>query len=234
MTPPVVLPEANRSFVLALQEIAETPGRWAVIGGLAVWCHLGQAHRPTLDIDTAAGPGARETLVSLGQPGNAAHRRLVEGVKVEVIEVFDPGAAAVDLEPKERLFITGHWAAASNPRRIDVRCGDLWATVPVANPGALVACKLHAWLDRRDRRSEKRGSDGLDIVRLLDGADWDQMATDLRSVEGLGDAVIWAAQSVLVDQATRVRRLVQVHGDTYPPDADHLRHLGETLISSLT
>ena len=185
----LVLPVVNRSFVTALDQIAGTTGRWAVIGGFAVWAHLGESHRPTLDIDTAAAPGARETLVSLGSPGNDEHRRIVDGVKLEIIEVIDPGPDAADLDDKNRLFIAGHWAAATTTVEREIRCGDLAVRVPVARRLPLVACKLHAWLDRRDQRADKRGSDGLDVVRLLETADWDQLAADATTVAGLGSAL---------------------------------------------
>ncbi|MDZ7732654.1 MAG: hypothetical protein U5R31_05615 [Acidimicrobiia bacterium] len=56
----------NRPLVEALRHVADTAGAWSVIGGFAVWCHLGGSHRPTLDIDTAADSPAHETLVALG------------------------------------------------------------------------------------------------------------------------------------------------------------------------
>ena len=225
----LVLPSVNRPFVDALRQIADTTGTWSVIGGFAVWCHLGESHRPTLDIDTAAAQDAHDTLVALGAPGDSAHRRIVEGVKLEIIEVLDPGAAAGDLDDKNRLFVTAHWAAARLTTDVRVRCEDLEVRVPVARRLPLVACKLHAWLDRRDQRAEKRGSDGLDIVRLLQTADWDSMAADAHTVDGLGEVVGWAGSSVLVDQAARVNRLIQVHTDDQPPGPDDIRELGRLL-----
>lgn len=108
----LALPSVNRPFVEALHQVADTAGTWSVIGGFAVWCHLGESHRPTLDIDTAAATDAHETLVALGAPGDSDHRRIVEGVKLEIIEVLDPGPDASDLDDKNRLFVTAHWAAA--------------------------------------------------------------------------------------------------------------------------
>jgi predicted nucleotidyltransferase len=100
---------------------------------------------------------AHDTLVALGVPGGSSHRRIVEGVKLEIIEVLDPGAAAGDLDDKNRLFVTAHWAAARLTTDVRVHCEDLEVTVPVARRLPLVACKLHAWLDRRDQGAEKRG-----------------------------------------------------------------------------
>jgi len=153
----LVLPSVNRPFVEALHHLADTAGTWSVIGGFAVWCHLGESHRPTLDIDTAAASEAHETLVALGAPGGSDHRRIVEGVKLEIIEVLDPGPDASDLDDKNRLFVTAHWAAARLTTEVRVRCDELEVTVPVARRLPLVACKLHAWLDRRDQRAREAG-----------------------------------------------------------------------------
>lgn len=225
----LVLPSLNRPFVEALRQVADTTGTWSVIGGFAVWCHLGESHRPTLDIDTAAAEVAHDTLVALGAPGDSQHRRIVEGVKLEIIEVLDPGAAVGDLDDKNRLFVTAHWAAAQLTTDAWVRCEDLEVTVPVARRLPLVACKLHAWLDRRDQRAEKRGSDGLDIVRLLQTADWDPMTADAHMVDGLAEVVAWAGRSVLMDQAARVSRLIQAHTDALPPPPGDIRELGQLL-----
>jgi len=78
---------------------------------------------------------------------------------------------------------------------------------------------------------EKRGSDGLDIVRLLKTADWDAMAADSREVDGLAEVVTWAGSSVLVDQAARVSRLIQVHTDSISTP-DNVRGLGRLLVAT--
>jgi hypothetical protein len=87
------------------------------------------------------------------------------------------------------------WSAAKLTVDVQVRCQDLEVTVPVARRLPLIACKLHAWLDRRDQRAEKRGSDGLDIVRLLGTADWDAFAADAREIDGLGKVLAWGANA---------------------------------------
>ncbi len=229
----LVLPGVNRPFVAALQQIAETTGTWSVIGGFAVWMHLGIDHRPTLDVDTAAAANARATLVTLGLPGNSDHRRIVEGVKLEIIEVEDPGPEAADLEPKHRLFVTAHWAAATATITREVRSQDLTVIVPVARRLPLIACKLHAWLDRRDQRTEKRGSDGLDIIELLRTADWGELASDAHLSDPLRTALEWAADTVLVQQAVRVTRLIQLHTNAVPPAASEVRALAQLLLERL-
>lgn len=229
----LVLPSVNRPFVEALVQIAPTQGRWAVIGGFAVWAHLGETHRPTLDVDTAAAPTAHETLVSLGADGNQENRRNVAGVKLEIIPVDDPGDDLSGLDDQQRLFITGHWAAANATTERTVRCEELAATIPVARRLPLIACKLHAWIDRRDARADKRGSDGLDIIRLLETADFGALADDADVVPGLRLAVMWAVDNVLVEQAARVGRMIQLHTESPGIDAEAIEALGSLLLETL-
>lgn len=222
------LPPANLPFVEALDTIAATQGRWAIIGGFAVWIHLGGAHRVTLDIDTAAAPTAHQTLVTAGTPGAKASQRILSGVDLDVIEVDDPASDLDGLDDKQRLFVMAHWAAAAHPMKATIRCDDLVVVVPVANWLALVGCKLHAWLDRHPSQDTKRGSDGLDIVQLL------RRRPELtRSpMEGLSEAIRWAVEHVLIDQATLVRRLTLVHADT-DIDVDEIALLGADLAELL-
>lgn len=225
---PLWLPSANRPFVEALDSIAATPGRWAVIGGIAVWIHLGGAHRVTIDIDTAAAATAHQTLVTAGTPGANAGQRIVSGAQIELIEVDDPGDDLDDLDEKQQLFVTAHWAAASRPVQATVRCDDLAVEIPVANWLALVGCKLHAWLDRPSSQDAKRGSDGFDIIQLLR----QRPADDMLPPDGLSNAVSWAARNVLIEQATLVRRLALVHADANIA-VDEIELLGSDLIKSV-
>src|SRR3546814_14647567 len=115
----------NRRFVEALHEVADTAGTWSVIGGFAVWCHLGESHRPTLDIDTAAADEAHATLVALGTPGDSDHRPLVEGGKLELTEVLDPGPDADDHDDKHLLLVIGALGAAGLSTGVLRRCTAL-------------------------------------------------------------------------------------------------------------
>jgi predicted nucleotidyltransferase len=229
----LVLLPVNRAFVEALAEIAPTQGRWAVIGGFAVWTHLGETHRPTLDVDTAAAPTAHETLVTLGAPGDREDHRDIAGIKLEVIPVEDPGDDLGHLDEQQRLFIVGHWAAVNATTSRTVRCEELVVTVPVARRLPLLACKLHAWLDRRGAGADKRGSDGLDIVRLVQTANIEALAVDAAASPVLRDAVAWAAQEVLVEQAARVARMIQLHTDTTTLRAEMVESFGQVLIEIL-
>jgi predicted nucleotidyltransferase len=229
----LVLPHVNRPFVEALAEIAPTEGRWAVIGGFAVWAHLGETHRPTLDVDTAAAPTAHQTLVSLGEPSDQEDRRDIAGVRLEIIPVEDPGDDLNHLDEQQQLFIVGHWSAANLTSNRTVRCDELVVTIPVARRLPLLACKMHAWLDRRGAGIDKRGSDGLDIVRLLDTADVDALARDADATGGLRDAVTWAAEEVLVGQAARVARMIQLNTDDTTMSTERVEALGQVLVDAL-
>src|SRR3546814_20401074 len=55
------------------------------------------------------------------------------------------------------------------------------------------------------------------------------MASDSREVDGLGDVVAWAGGSVLVQQAARVSRLMQIHTDEVTPGPDEGREWGRLL-----
>lgn len=224
------LPPANKAFVQAIDSIASTKGRWAIVGGFAVWIHLGGAHRVTLDIDTAAAPTAHQTLVAVGTQGTKPTQRLLSGAELEIIEVDDPIGRMGGLDIKQQLFVSAHWAAAAHPIEATIKCEDLEVVAPVADWLALVGCKLHAWLDRHSSQDSKRGSDGIDIVQLL--RQQREVAPSSGPTDGLSACVSWAAEHVLVEQATLVRRLILIHTDT-DVDLDEIVTLGEDLIERL-
>jgi hypothetical protein len=121
--------------------------------------------------------------------------RQLPSQSLEIIEVEDPGPEAAELDPKDRLFVSAHWAAA------------------------------HAWIDRRDGRAEKRGSDGLDIIELLRRADWMELGADAHLSDSVRTALAWAADAVLVHQAERVTRMIQLHTNAVPPEPAEVRAL---------
>jgi len=137
------------------------------------------------------------------------------------------------LDAQQRLFVVGHWSAATLTERRLIRCDDVEVSIPVARRLPLLACKLHAWLDRRDARADKRGSDGLDIVRLIETAQLDELAAGAAHNRELGQVVGWAAAAVLIDQSARVSRMISLHTDTPPPGAERVELLGSLLVDAI-
>jgi hypothetical protein len=200
----------------------------ALIGGLAVSCRLGTAHRVTADVDVVVGDptvvsagSAAENLVAAGvgqrDRGASVVRVVVEGTKVEIIETtaVDPAVAA-GIEPERaRLFVLAHrWALESaTPVRICVVGAGVESDVRVATAAALVAMKLHAFQDRSDDR--KRASDAWDLFRLIDrfGADR-QFALDLAGApDDLPALMRDGIAHAFVDDVTRTRRWLRAYGE---------------------
>jgi hypothetical protein len=223
----------------------------ALVGGLAVSCRLGTAHRSTADVDVVVGDptvvsagSAADNLVASGvgrrERSASVVRVIVDGTKVEIIETttVDP-AEAVDIEPaRARLFVLAHrWALESaTPVRISVVGTDVESEVRVATAAALVAMKLHAFQDRSDDR--KRASDAWDLFRLIDrfGAD-PAFAGDLaHAPDGLLPLLRDGITRAFVDDVTRTRRWLRSYGDpewAARADEDALVDVGELFVDAI-
>ena len=248
----VLLPgPAMRALVRAVARMSEADlGRWAVIGGVAVAARLGQAHRVTADVDTVVDqdrlPAAIAVLKALpsatADPGGGPHRLLLEGTKVEVIEVgqMPPSKDLDELSDRERLFIASHsWALQTATALTVASAGPdaRQATAPFATAAALVAMKLHAIQDRSGDSQAKRAGDAWDLHQLLtlhnrSGA----IATVLREApEALAEAVRQATDTVLVTGATRTRSWLRTSGGVQATvGADEIRALGQQLYDGLS
>jgi predicted nucleotidyltransferase len=208
--------------------VAHAGVRTALVGGLAVSCRLGVAHRATADVDLVADAprvvsagSAAENLVAAGigerDEGGAVVRIYVEGTRVEIIETASVDPADADaIEPdRARLFVLSHrWALdTATPLRIRVHGSDVEAEVPVATPAALVAMKLHAFQDRNDDR--KRASDAWDLHRLLDLTSGDaDFARDLAAAPpALLPLLRSGIEHAFRDDVTRTRRWIRAYGD---------------------
>lgn len=209
--------EATVRLITAAAGLAEAPlGPYAIIGGVAVSCRLGQAHRATADLDAvvddASPPPAIEVLSQLptAEPDpDSPHRIVIEGIKVEIqgTEPFRPEELD-GLTDKQTLYVGAHRYAleSATPVTLLARDGDARATVPVATAGALVAMKLHAIQERRPVGGlDKRVSDAWDIYRLL--LDLDRKGDVRRELAGLQPAlrraVSAALRQVFVQQSRR-------------------------------
>jgi predicted nucleotidyltransferase len=248
--PVQLLGPAMRALVRAVALMSEADlGRWAVIGGVAVAARLGLAHRVTADVDTVVDqdrlPAAIAVLRALpsatADPAGGPHRLLLEGTKVEVIEVgqMPPGEDLDELTDRQRLFIAAHsWALdTASPVTIASTGPDAGTAVaPFATVAALVAMKLHAIQDRSGDSQAKRAGDAWDLHQLLtlhnrSGA----VAAALREApDALSAAVLLATDTVLVTGATRTRSWLRTSGGVQATvGAEEIRALGQQLLDGL-
>ena len=171
-------------LVKAVNVLAAEPiGDYAIVGGVAVTVRVGSAHRSTTDVDTVVDegvvPSALEVLLRQpgAVPGGRFQQVFLDGTKVELLPVGRVRAGDVDGLPDEQaLFVTSHAWALETATVVTIIAVDdpqgRRVTARFATPSALVACKLHAIEDRHGVGVEKRGSDALDLFRLL--ADLDE------------------------------------------------------------
>ena len=170
--------DAMVTVVQGLHEVRTLLGRPPVIvGGLAVLARLSTPYRATIDVDVVdrllgqlpqlevlrAATGAEPVepaAVLLPTPYGA--------VKVDVLEVRQVELDSPSDDPGDRLHASAHAWAHDTATEVTIEVignGGLLveATVPVAEPGPLIAMKLQAVMNRS---TEKQGTDLLDIVRL--------------------------------------------------------------------
>jgi predicted nucleotidyltransferase len=207
-------------LIRALAGLGQTGlDHYVIVGGVAVAARLGQAHRATTDVDTVvdevAHPDAIEALLAHpdAQPDpTGAHRVKLGGTKVEIIGVGPVDDDSFDgITEMQTLFVAPHTWALATATSLTLAAGadpTIRATAPFATPPALFAMKLHAIQDRRPAsRPEKRGSDALDLYRLLLelDADGSLRAALANAPASLRRAIRAAAQKVLIDGAVRTR-----------------------------
>ena len=152
------------------------PGSFALIGGLAVMARLRSVHRGTDDIDTVSeqlGDEPADIAVALGETGRSSVRRLVEGVKIDHIDVSDTPASQIpraDLPQDEwdTAFVLAHrWGLDSATpvtiRAVEHRSVVATVTCPAASPASLVTMKLQSAPRRTTARIDKAANDYLDL-----------------------------------------------------------------------
>lgn len=199
---------------------------FAIIGGVAVAVRLGRSLRATADLDMVTdyrySPTALEILqrradsqLDLDDP----HTITLAGTEIEfqgVVAVTD--AEIEHLEPKNLLYIAGHAHALTTATIVRIRATGasepVEANVPVATTGALVAMKLHAYLDRRPSSGlGKRPGDLWDLYSLLLFSA-SEAARDLASASPLlRNAVTTTLREQLIDNATRARTVLRSSND---------------------
>lgn len=243
--------EAIGGLVRAIAQMSSADlGPYAIVGGVAVAARLGQAHRVTRDVDAVVDqdhlPAAIAVLRGLpsatADPAGGPHRILLQGTKVEVLEVgLLPDADDLgDLPERQRLFVCAHsWALATATALTLATIGadSVEATAPFASPAALVAMKLHAIQDRSGDGQAKRAGDAWDLHQLLSHHNSrGQISDALRAGPAtLRLAVHAAAHRVLVDDAARTRAWLRTAGGAQAGvSADEINRLGQELVEGLT
>lgn len=147
---------------------------FALVGGLAVMVRLGGAHRVTNDLDGVFDNPDEDTAASLVTAGVAdaagdAAGIFIDGTKLDVIDTqpLPPVVEDVAPDPGDRLFVCAHRYAYEAATPLVVASARATATIRIATPAALIACKAHALcFGRRQRRATKRPGDLFDLYRL--------------------------------------------------------------------
>jgi len=199
---------------------------FAIIGGVAVAARLGRVLRATADLDTVTDYRYAPTALEILKRRDDAdydpadpHTIFLAGIQVQFQDVAAVTDEDVeDLEPKALLYVAGHAFALERATLMTISAADgggpVEATVPVATAGALVAMKLHAYLDRRGVAGpDKRPGDLWDIYNLLLFVAADA-AEDL-SLAGrlLRDVVASTVEQHLIDGAARARTVLRSSND---------------------
>ncbi len=197
---------------------------FAVIGGVAVTVRLGKVLRATADLDAVTDqrytPTALEILRGRDDADYDAadpHTITISGAAVQFQDVEPVSDSDVShLDDKDLLYVAAHAhaLAAATPVRLLSADAQIEATVPVATTGALLATKLHAYLDRRRVAGpDKRPGDLWDIYNLLLYVS-DEAAADLAAGSpSLAHVVSTTVRLQLVDGAARARSVLRLSND---------------------
>ena len=241
--------DALRRLVAAAAALeSEDLPPFAVIGGVAVAVRLGRAHRATADLDAVTdyryAPTALEILRrrdDVSYDPAAPHSVFIAGAEVQFQDVAPVTDADVDdLDLKDALYVTGHAHAlqAATPFRLVAGRGAdrIEAVVPIATTGALVAMKLHAYLDRRIASGvDKRPGDLWDVYNLLLHVNAEAADDLLSGIDRLPAAVLDTIRTHLIDGAPRARGILRLSDDEryQAVTADEIRHAATDLARRL-
>jgi len=242
LTGRAMVPLVRAAAALASEDIPP----FAVIGGVAVTVRLGKVLRATADLDAVTDqrytPTALEILRSREDTAYDAadpHTITISGAEVQFQDVEPVGDAEVShLEDKDLLYVAAHAhaLAAATPVRLLAADAQIEATVPVATTGALLATKLHAYLDRRRVAGpDKRPGDLWDIYNLLLFVS-DEAAADLASgSSSLTRVVSTTVHEQLVVGATRARSVLRLSNDEryQAITAEEIAYAAESFLDSL-
>jgi hypothetical protein len=156
---------------------------------------------------------------------------VLDGVSIDLIEIGDIHEADLPDDTSDRMFVLAHRFAHDTGERVRIELLDpsserflLASTeVTMATLPDLFAMKLGAYSRCRGRGQDKRGSDVLDMLGLLeDEARVDEMGVRLAEADfGLGNLCAYYVQRLLVERAAeavaRAQRLAFAQIDAGPP-----------------
>lgn len=220
LTGPAMVPLVRAAAALEAEDIPP----FAVIGGVAVTVRLGRTLRATADLDAVTDqrytPTALEVLRARHDATYDAadpHTITIAGAEVQFQDVEPVDDADVShLDDKDLLYVAAHAhaLAAATPVRLLATEARAEATVPVATNGALLATKLHAYMDRRRVAGpDKRPGDLWDIYNLLLHLGGD-VAADLAAANpNLARVVATTVRQHLVAGAPRARSVLLTSND---------------------
>lgn len=172
-----------RSFVDALTRFPAEP-QWSVVGGFAVNVRITHVHRLTNDLDTVSRDQTSlvEILVTQLDAERLDTAKLQfdqDGTTVVVDVMADTADVPLPNEPGERAFVlarrmalaTSEWTGL---QVVEGRAIIAEASAPIATVPALIVLKTVAIPRRSQGNSpQKVGSDIHDLVRLVQGCDFD-------------------------------------------------------------
>lgn len=198
----------------------------SIIGGVAVAVRLGRSVRATADLDAVTDYRFTPTALDVLRRRDDAvydpaepHSIVVAGAEIQFQDVAPvDDAALAELDGSDLLYVAGHAHALGAATPVRIVAGDqeieVAAVVRVASSGALVAMKLHAYLDRRRVAGpDKRPGDLWDIYHLLlhqGRAAADDLATASSLLRGV---VVDVVRRQLIDDAARARSVLRLSND---------------------
>jgi hypothetical protein len=207
------------------------PNTFALIGGLAVITRLQGVHRATDDIDGVSqqfGDEPSDVAIVLGETGRSGVRRLIDGVKIDHIDVGE--TPATEISPSnlpddewDRAFVLAHrWgldaASSVTITAVENRIPLSTVTCLAASSASLVAMKLQSAPRRSKAAVGKAANDYLDLHRLLSNAEVaPRVATDLQA-HAPHDLGHWAIARIghhFIERADDTSRAIR-HSGTEP------------------
>ncbi len=218
---------------------------WAVVGGFAVNVRITHVHRLTNDLDTVSRDQTSLVEILVAEPGadrlDTAKLQLDQDGTTVLIDVMDDTAdVPLPTEPGDRAFALARRMALATSESTELQVveeGDVVgeATASIATVPALIALKAVAIPRRSAGNSpQKVGSDIHDLVRLVDGCDFDAVRDEIASAgdelrEWVGDTLVkwFSSEQDLRYTHARLRRLAS------SPDADALTEDDLAIVADL-